>query len=399
MSAAQMRLLTAKLAPKDVASLKKLMLRPGFVDEWSSLDARAAAFAKVLLSKQHATPSEAFKLFLSYDPEAVLWLGFTSKDKTVQERYNNFLKVWPEARQRIPHALMTEMRITPDLPAYTDLVQKLFLQLIDGHLATPEEMRAFLEPYSPPAPPPQTTIKRPRARRGEARLKERVFEDDEEEKEEDLEDEEGLGGANHHEVSTGDDDLEIEPVIAKSRLNLDEEEAEEEDELEGDEEQEHEDRAPAAKKTAAKASVGKSQPKQPAPAVSKPAAKPPVSLKLVEPHKKVSAPPHKAEPEKANLNAAVKKASVPAAGKPARHAPAAKAPAKKTAKAPVKKLAKAPAKASSKAPHKPVAKSHHAKSLGAKATTASVKKAAAVGSKKSQPKPAAKPAGKFPKKR
>src|SRR6185312_12964232 len=174
MSAAQMRLLTAELAPKDVASLKKLMLRPGFVDEWSSLDARAAAFAKVLLSKQHATPSEAFKLFLSYDPEAVLWLGFTGKDKTVQERYNNSLKVWPEARQRIPHALMTEMRITPDLPAYAELVQKLFLELIDGHLATPEEMRAFLEPYSPPAPPPQTTIKRPRARRGEARLKERV---------------------------------------------------------------------------------------------------------------------------------------------------------------------------------------------------------------------------------
>ena len=399
MSAAQMRLLTAKLAPKDVASLKKLMLRPGFVDEWSSLDARAAAFAKVLLSKQHATPSEAFKLFLSYDPEAVLWLGFTSKDKTVQERYNNFLKVWPEARQRIPHALMTEMRITPDLPAYTELVQKLFLELIDGHLATPEEMRAFLEPYSPPAPPPQTTIKRPRARRGEARLKERVFEDDEEEKEEDLDDEEGLGGADHREVSTGDDDLEIEPVIAKSRLNLDEEEGEEEDELEGDEEQEHEDRAPAAKKTAAKASVGKSQPKQPAPAVSKPAANPPVSPKPIESQKKVSAPPHKAEPEKASLKAAVKQASVPAAGKPARHAPAAKAPAKKTAKAPVKKLAKAPAKASSKAPHKSVAKSHHAKSLGAKATTAGVKKAAAVGSKKSQPKPAAKPAGKFPKKR
>ncbi len=399
MSAAQMRLLTAKLAPKDVSSLKKLMLRAGFVDEWSSLDARAAAFAKVLLSKQHTTPSEAFKLFLSYDPEAVLWLGFTSKDKAVQERYNNFLKVWPEARQRIPHALMTEMRITPDLPAYTELVQKLFLELIDGHLATPEEMRAFLEPYSPPAPPPQTTIKRPRARRGEARLKEPAFEDDEEEKEEDLDDEDGLGGGDHREASTGDDDLEIEPVIAKSRLNLDEEGGEEEDELEGDEEQEHEDRVPAAKKTAAKAPAGKSKPKQAAPEVSRPAEKVPVSPKQVEPQKKASAPPHKAEPEKANLKAAVKQASVPPVGRPARHAPAAKAPAKKTAKAPVKKLAKAPAKASSKVPHKPVAKSHPAKSVGAKATSASVKKAAAVGSKKSQPRPAAKPAGKFPKKR
>ena len=39
---------------------------------------------------------------MSYDPEAILWLGFTSKDKAVQERFNLFLKVWPEARQRIP---------------------------------------------------------------------------------------------------------------------------------------------------------------------------------------------------------------------------------------------------------------------------------------------------------
>ena len=62
------------------------MLRPGFVEEWNSLDSLAAKFAKVLLSKENATPSAAFKLFTSYDPEAVLWLGFTSKDEAVKER-------------------------------------------------------------------------------------------------------------------------------------------------------------------------------------------------------------------------------------------------------------------------------------------------------------------------
>src|SRR5580692_4735568 len=36
MSAAQMQLLTAKLAPKDLATLKKELLRPGFVEEWNS---------------------------------------------------------------------------------------------------------------------------------------------------------------------------------------------------------------------------------------------------------------------------------------------------------------------------------------------------------------------------
>ncbi len=46
MSAAQMQLLTAKLPAKDLSALKKLLLRPGFVAEWNSLDSIAAAFRR-----------------------------------------------------------------------------------------------------------------------------------------------------------------------------------------------------------------------------------------------------------------------------------------------------------------------------------------------------------------
>jgi tRNA nucleotidyltransferase (CCA-adding enzyme) len=180
MSAAQMQLLTAKLAPKELAALKKLMLRPGFLEEWNSLDAMAAGFAKVLLAEENSTPSASYKLFTSYDPEAILWLGFTSIDPAVKERFNLFLKVWPEVRQRIPHAMMQEMRITPELAAYGEIVRDIFLELIDGRLTAAEEIRAFLEPHSPPAPPPRETIKKPRAKRGEARLKEASYDDDEE---------------------------------------------------------------------------------------------------------------------------------------------------------------------------------------------------------------------------
>ena len=42
MSAGQMQLLTAKMAPKDLSALKKQLLRPGFVEEWNSLDSLAA---------------------------------------------------------------------------------------------------------------------------------------------------------------------------------------------------------------------------------------------------------------------------------------------------------------------------------------------------------------------
>jgi tRNA nucleotidyltransferase/poly(A) polymerase len=179
-SAAQMQLLTAKVAPKDLAQLKKELLRPGFVEQWDKLDAHAAEFAKVLLSKENASPSATYNLFMSYPAEAILWLGFTGKQSAVKEKFENFLKVWPQARQKIPYALMLEMRITPELAGYQELVKSIFLQLIDGGLTTIEEMRAVLEPHSPPAPPPPVTIKRTRAKKGaEAKSKARLDDDDE----------------------------------------------------------------------------------------------------------------------------------------------------------------------------------------------------------------------------
>jgi tRNA nucleotidyltransferase (CCA-adding enzyme) len=227
MSAAQMELLTGKLSPKDLTALKKQLLRPGFVQEWNSLDDLAAGFSKVLLAK-HQSPSAIYKLFTTYDPEAVLWLGFTSNSAAVKERYEQFLKVWPEARQRIPHAQMLEMRITPDLPNYAAIVHEIFLQLIDGKLTTPEEIRAFLEPHSPPAPPPQITIKRTRAKRSVEKIKERL--DEEEESEEALSDEdlEDLGGE-EEEIDLGIRKSDLEPETANED---EEEEAEKEEEAE-----------------------------------------------------------------------------------------------------------------------------------------------------------------------
>jgi tRNA nucleotidyltransferase/poly(A) polymerase len=215
MSAAQMQLLTAGMSTKDRNALKKTMLRPGFVAEWNSLDAMAEGFAKALLAEENSTPSACYKLFTSYDPEAILWLGFTSADPLVKERFNLFLKVWPEARQRIPHALLQEMRITAELAAYREIVQTIFLELIDGRLTAPEEVRAFLEPHSPPAPPPKESIKRPRAKRGaEARLKEHTY-DEEEESEEGLEEDEDLD-----DLVGEEDDLDLGLSLPKVDLDV-----------------------------------------------------------------------------------------------------------------------------------------------------------------------------------
>jgi tRNA nucleotidyltransferase/poly(A) polymerase len=350
MSAAQMQLLTAKLPSRDLSALKKSLLRPGFVEEWNKLDSLASGFAKALLSKQNAKPSACFKLFMSYDPEVILWLGFVSKDKAVQERFNLFLKVWPEARQRIPHLLMQEMRITPELPTYGELVQKIFLELIDGKLTTPEEVRAFLEPYSPPAPPPQVSIKRSRARRAGARIKEQAIEDEEAE--------DVLVDEDVEPVSADDEELDL-AILPKGALAVDlDTDGDEEDELEAEEA----DAAPASKKLAGK----KGQKPEPAlkPAAAKPTA-PPAPAKPAKPEFKnqakgqpatevkkpaaASAQPKSAKPAKSAVKApAPAKAKAPVA-KPVK--PAAKAPAKKPAPA---KAAKP--KAKPKPPAKPVKK-------------------------------------------
>lgn len=265
MSAAQMRLLTAKLSPKELAALKKLMLRPGFVAEWDGLDQMAASFAKVLLAKENAVPSACFKLFMKYDPEAVLWLGFTSKDADVKERFNQLLKVWPEVRQRIPHALMLEMRITDELPAYSEIVQSVFLEMIDGKLSTPEEARAFLEPYSPPAPPPQVTIKRTRAKRGaEAKVKEDSFDDDEDEHDDHGDDDEDLD-----DIGGDDEDL----GLSLHKLDPEAEGGDELDTAEGEDEEADEPRKPASK-TASKPNPVKAQPLASPKPVTAPATEP-----------------------------------------------------------------------------------------------------------------------------
>jgi tRNA nucleotidyltransferase (CCA-adding enzyme) len=167
-SAPSMQFLTAKMPAHDLAALKGMFVRPGFVEEWNNLDNAAREFSKLLTGKEAATASATWKLFTSADPQAVLWLGLTSKSSAVQAKYHNFLTVWPEARQKVPHALLQELRITPETPGYEEMISRLFLGTIDGDLESEENLRAFLEPYSPPAPPPPVTVRRTRgSKKGE----------------------------------------------------------------------------------------------------------------------------------------------------------------------------------------------------------------------------------------
>ncbi len=71
-AAANFPLLTAKMAPKDVAALKKSFARQGFVAEIAALEGEAKAFAAEFSGKGAATPSQAWKLLHSAKPESML---------------------------------------------------------------------------------------------------------------------------------------------------------------------------------------------------------------------------------------------------------------------------------------------------------------------------------------
>jgi hypothetical protein len=305
-SAAHMELLTAKMQPKDIAGLKRLFPRPGFVEQWNNLEKSAKDFSKELLDKSATTPSATWKLMVSYSPEAVLWLAYSSKNAQVKEKFNNFFNVWPEARQKIPVALLAEMRITPELPDYGNIAEALFFQFMDGKLQTDEEIRAFLEPFSPPAPPPPVVIRRPRGRRAEPKV-----EEEEEESE--------------------------APAGADSDDHEDEEHEEEEHEPEYPEALPP---APKAGPRSAPAKPLKDVPKPPAKAEPKPAAK-------AEPKPSAKAPAKSATAAKVEARPAAKSAKPEA--KPAPK------PAAKPAPKPVAKP-KAPAHASKKPASKPAPK-------------------------------------------
>ena len=322
-SAAYFPLLTAKLSPKEVTALKKTFARQGFVDQIAALDADTKNFAVKFNSKAAAAPSDAWKMLMTAIPEQILWLAHSTKSAPVQARFQAFFNEWPQARQRIPYQIMQEMRITPDLPAYADLIENLVFAIMDGKLESPEAIKAFLEPFSPPAPPPPVNMRRRAVKR------------------------------------------EAKPTKSRSKKT-----AAAEAPVDADLAPAAEAPAPAekpvktAKPTPVKEPAAKATP-APKPVKAAPPAK--VPAKKAVPAKKVAAKPVKAAPAKKAVAKKPTPAKAPAKKPVAKKVPV-KVAAKKPAPKPVAKKTKPPVKS------KPVVKSKPAKKAPVKAAKKSAAK-------------------------
>jgi tRNA nucleotidyltransferase/poly(A) polymerase len=162
-SAAAFTLLTAKMPSSQLGALKKLFPRRGLAHDIAALEHDAKAFSKQLTSKEATTSSQTWKLFHAAKPEAVLWLFHTGKSAAVQGRYTDFFTKWTEARQKMPYAILQEMRIKPGMENYAEVIEKLTFAFMDGEVDSEESIRKFLGPFSPPAPPPPIVVRRPRS--------------------------------------------------------------------------------------------------------------------------------------------------------------------------------------------------------------------------------------------
>jgi len=357
-AAANFPLLTAKLSSKETTDLKASFPRPGFVREIEALEGEARDLAAQLTSKAAALPSQTWKLLHSAKPEAVLMVTHSSKSSAVQAKFKSFFTEWSQARQKVPYSLMQEMRIVPDLAVYETVVEAVAFELMDGKLGTVEEMKAFLEPFSPPAPPPTVHLRRPRAPKKDAKGKGRAKKAAETAPEE--------GGEDLLEVAAELIDAAEASGVPAAMPSAD---------LDGDSEGDDEPVPPPVKTVPVKTPPAKVETAKVAP----PAA--PVAKKAHALVKKASAP--------------AKAVAKPAVRAPSKAAPVKTSPAKSVAFVKKAAAAKKPVPAKKPAP-KPVAKKAVVKTPAKKmvAKAAAKKAPAKVVARKSPAKLAGKPAAK-----
>ena len=157
--------LTSKLGDKDVADLRRAIPRKDLVEAWKDLEDNARSLAKRLTGKEAATPSRTWQLLSSARPEIILFLAITARQQAVAQKIKSFFTKWRQVQQKIPLPEMTELRITPEMPAYPKIANDVFLLLLDGKLRSRTETLKYLKPLAPPPPPPPPP---PPAKRGRA---------------------------------------------------------------------------------------------------------------------------------------------------------------------------------------------------------------------------------------
>jgi tRNA nucleotidyltransferase (CCA-adding enzyme) len=167
-AAAVLYFLTSKLGDKDIAEIRRLIPRKDLVEAWRDIEDHAKSLAKRLSGKEASTPSRTWKLLSEIQPEMILFLSVTSRQKAVDQKIKNFFTKWREVQKKVPLLEMTELRITPQMAEYPKIANEVFMLLLDGKLRSHNEIMKFLKPLAPPPPPPPPPLPAKRGRGAKA---------------------------------------------------------------------------------------------------------------------------------------------------------------------------------------------------------------------------------------
>ncbi len=159
-----MYFLTRRMGDKDTSEIQRMIPRRDFVDKWKHLENGAHDLAKKLTSKEAGMPSGAWKILTQATPENILFLTLTTKQQAVDQKLKNFFGKWRQVKEKLPFPEMAELRITPQIPEYQQVMDQAFLLLMDGKLRSHTEIMNFLKPFEPPPPPPPPAPKRGRGK-------------------------------------------------------------------------------------------------------------------------------------------------------------------------------------------------------------------------------------------
>ncbi len=168
LSPAVLYFISRRLDSRELAAVQRLIPRKALMEKSRKLGDEARALATRLAGKEAATPSRTWKVLSESPVETILFLETTTRQQAVRQKIRNFYGKWRQLRQKLPFAEMTELNITPALPAYAKLSQEAFLLLLDGKLRSRSQILKFLKPYAPPPPPPPPPPPKKKAAKGEA---------------------------------------------------------------------------------------------------------------------------------------------------------------------------------------------------------------------------------------
>jgi tRNA nucleotidyltransferase (CCA-adding enzyme) len=154
--------LVAKLPPGQRSRLARKIFPDAKTTKFVlGMEREVARLARQLGSAKAAQPSQVYTLLAGAPRPLVLYLSLHYPQTKVQSRVKSFLTKFAAIRARLPRAELQSLGVEPG-PKFEKVLERVFLDELDGKIRTPQQMTKALRDYAgikpPPPPPPKPKV-------------------------------------------------------------------------------------------------------------------------------------------------------------------------------------------------------------------------------------------------